>query len=344
MINIELEPYVEELVRQDAFSGTVLIEQNSEPIFKQAYGFAHYGFQIPNQINTKYNIGSCTKMFTALAIGQLAQEGKIKLSDPVSAYLADYPREIADKVTLHHLLTHTSGMAESILNEKTFHCNKDKVRTTADWLALVLDTSLLFEPSTSWSYSNAGFVVLGAVIEEVTGKSYFDYVRESIWLPSGMNHTNLTPLDEDVPNRASGYMAREEDEPIDLPRKNNIPYSLIRGNAHGGAWSTVEDMLRFANALNNNTLLDKVHTDILWAPKVVTGWTEGDEAVRNAYGFFVTEIDGHRIIGHGGITAGFNARFQMYSDLDVIVVILANYSFPAAHQLGQTIRELLLKN
>lgn len=340
MIKTKLESHIEELVRQDAFSGTVLAAKDGEPILRQAYGFAHHGYKLANEIDTKYNIGSCTKMFTALGVVQLAQKGKIDLNEPVRAYLPDYPREIAEKVTIHHLLTHTSGMVGSVLNEKTFSSHKDKVRITADWLALITDSPLLFGPGTSWSYSNAGFVVLAAIIERVSGMPYFDYLHESIWNLAGMHNTDGRAIDEDLPKRAMGYMNREAEESSTTPRRNNLPFALIRGNGHTGAWSTVEDLLSFSNAVRENTLLDPVHTDLLLAPKVATRRKEGEHY---AYGFFVEEISGHWITGHGGIVAGFNAWFDVYSDLGFTVIILANYSYPAAEHLGRRVREWLLQ-
>lgn len=343
MVTAQLASQAEELVRQDEFSGTVLVAKGEEPIFEQAYGYAYQGYQIRNQMNTKYNIGSCTKMFTALAILQFVQEGKINLHDPVSRYLPDYPREIAEKVTVHHLLTHTSGLVGSVLNEKTFAFYKDKVRTTSDWLVPVMESPLLFEPGAAWSYSNAGYVVLAAIIEQVSSLAFFDYLHEKIWVPLGMHDTTAQGLDEDVPHRAMGYMNREENESLRTPRRNHLPFALIRGNGHSGAWSTVRDLLCFGNALRHSTLLDRSHTDILLHPKVVTGRKEGEEGERYAYGFFVEDAYRHRIIGHGGIVAGFNARFEVYIDLNLIVVILSNYSFPAAERLGETVRELIFK-
>lgn len=339
MIQQEISLYLDERVARDDFSGVVLVAKDGAPLFQGVHGLAHKGYQIPNQIHTKFNIGSATKMFTALAIMQLVEQGKVNFDDPLGNYLSGFSQPAAEKVTLQHILTHTSGMAGSILNEQTFRANKDLVRTTTDWLPFIKDVPLTFEPGATWSYSNAGFLALGAVIEQVTGKTYFDYVQDYIWQPAGMLDSNASPLDDDVPDRALGYMNREDSEPADQPRKNNIPYSLIRGSAHGGAWSTAPDLLRFAMALENNSLLSPEYREIMLSQKVATGRrpTEG-----YAYGFFTETMDGNTIVGHGGMVAGFNAWFDMYRDLGYTAIVLSNYSPPAAQRVGEKLRDLIL--
>jgi CubicO group peptidase (beta-lactamase class C family) len=229
-------------------------------------------------------------------------------------------------------------MGGSILNEHTFWRYKDHLRTTADWLARVAELPLERSPGTAWSYSNAGFVVLGAVIEQTTSQSYFDYLRAHIWHPLRMQDTDGYALDEDVAQRAMGYMEREDGADLSQPRRNNLPYSLIRGSAHGGGYSTVPDLLRFATALRQHTLLSTRATELLLTSKVATG-RKADEYY--AYGFFVEQVQGHHVVGHGGMVAGFNAWFDLYWDAGYTVVILANYAAPAAQDVGQKVRQLL---
>jgi len=330
---------MEHLVTHDTFSGTVLVAQDGTPRFQRSYGFAHYGYQIPNHAATKYNVGSLMKMFTALAVMQLVEHGTLHLHVPLSRYLDVLPQPFADTVTLHHLLTHTSGMRESILNEHTFWQYKDQVRTTADWLARVLDAPPTGPPGTAWAYSNAGFVVVGAVIEQMTGQGYFDYVREHIWRPAGMDDTDGYALDEDVAQRALGYMERAAGARADEPRRNNLPWSVIRGSAHGGGYSTVPDLLRFARALRHNQLLSARATTVLLTSKVATGRSATEHY---AYGFFVDQVQGHQLIGHGGRVAGFNAWFDLYWEAGYTVVILANYAAPSAQQVGEKLRQVIL--
>ena len=170
MLVAELEAFLHRLVADNMFSGAVLVAKDGDPIFRKAYGLASKRFDIPNRVDTKFNVGSLNKMFTAVAIAQLAEQGKLSLNDPVSKHLRDYPSEVADKVTVHHLLTHTSGLGE-FLKDDVFTGSKTRPRTVEDHVPLFVDDSLSFEPGARFRYSNAGFIVLGAIMEEVSGKT-----------------------------------------------------------------------------------------------------------------------------------------------------------------------------
>src|SRR4030095_7346844 len=183
-----INAYLEEAVAKDAFSGAVLIAKNGQPIFKKAYGMANKSNNTPNNIDTKFDLGSMNKMFTAVAIAQLVEQGKLSFTDTVGKLLPDYPNKVvAEKVTVHHLLTHTSGMG-SYFNEK-FQANLNNLKTVPDYLPLFASDPLAFERGASWKYSNSGFVVLGLIVEKVSGQSYYDYVKEHIFKPAGMLNT-----------------------------------------------------------------------------------------------------------------------------------------------------------
>lgn len=187
----DIEAYLKTLAATDQFSGAVLIAKNGKPIFEQAYGLASKAFNVPNRVDTKFNLASINKMFTAVAIAQLVEQGKLSFDAPVIKYLPDYPNKaVAEKVTIHQLLTHTSGLGD-YFNEK-FEAKKSRLRAVQDYFSLFVDDPLRFEPGTKWRYSNAGFIVLGAIIEKVSGQDYFDYVREHIFKPAGMNNTDFT--------------------------------------------------------------------------------------------------------------------------------------------------------
>src|SRR4030095_10641297 len=172
--------------------------------FTNAYGLADKKQNIPNRIDTTFNLGSCNKMFTALAIAQLAEKGKLSFDDVVAKHLPDYAnKDIAAKVTLHHLLTHTSGLG--------FYPFTHGSKTPEGILKFFVDKPLAFEPGARMQYSNAGFVVLGLIIERVSGKNYYDYIRENIYQPAGMSGTDSYSLDEQIANRAIGYTGLERD-------------------------------------------------------------------------------------------------------------------------------------
>ena len=331
----ELQTYIERLADQGFFSGSVLVARDGAPIFVQAYGFASKAFNVPNQVDTKFNLGSMNKMFTAVAVAQLEAQGKLSFDDLIGKHLPDYPNaDAAAKVTIHHLLTHTSGIGDYFDKPEYSKGGKERLRTPNDFLPLFAEDTLLFEPGTRFHYSNAGFIVLGLIIEKVTERSYFDYVREHIYRPAGMTGTDAYEMDEDVPNRATGYVGR-----LGTPQENpktNLFLHVVKGGPAGGGFSTVEDLLRFDGALREATLLPRVQTDHILAGKVEVGG-----GVHYAYGFFDRRVNGTRIVGHGGGFPGINGRLDMYLDLGYTVVVLANFDPPSADVVADRIQEMI---
>ena len=334
----ELATYLEQASASDAFSGAVLVAKDGKPIFKKAYGMANKSNSTPNNVDTKFDLGSMNKMFTAVAIAQLAESGKLSFTDTVGKLLPDYPNKVvADKVTVHQLLTHTSGMG-SYFNRK-FQANLNNLKTVADYLPLFADEPLAFEPGTKWQYSNSGFVVLGLIVEKVSGQSYFDYVKEHIFKPAGMVNTDSYESDKATPNLAIGYMNMGENGGPDpsAPRRPNTPMRALKGSPAGGGYSTVDDMLRFSVALWNHKLLSQKYTDI-----VTTGKVEmAGPGRKYAYGFGEEMSNGRRIVGHNGGGPGIGANFDMFTELGYTAVILGNYDPPAMMPVVKKIRELL---
>ena len=253
-IRRELERHADFAAARDLFSGVVLVAEDKRVLFNKAYGLGERAFQSPNRFDTKFNLGSLDKMFTGVAIGQLVAAGKMSFSDKLSALLPDYPnREVADKVTVHQLLTHTSGMGDALKPE--MREKKKQFRALRDYFRLFVNDPLSFEPGTSWRYSNAGYIVLGVIVEKVSGQSYFDYVREHIFIPVGMTNTGYFELDEVVPNLALGY-ARFDDDVLGIgPRRSNVVFAGYKGSSAGGGYSTAPDLLRFACGLREHRLL-----------------------------------------------------------------------------------------
>jgi CubicO group peptidase (beta-lactamase class C family) len=336
----QLEAYVDKLVAEDKFSGTILIAKNGTPIFKKAYGLASKGYNVPNRTDTKFNLGSMNKMFTSVAIAQLAEAGKLSYNDPISKYLPDYPNKaVSEKVTIHQLLTHTSGVGD-YFNDKFMEASKTRFVEIKDYFPLFVDNPLLFEPGTKWRYSNAGFIVLGAIVEKVSGQNYFDYVREHIYKPAGMINTDAYEMDRDTPNMATGYTKRDPKTGADFAdgqRRTNLFLHSYRGGPAGGGFSTVEDLLSFANALASHKLLDQKYTDLITTGKVDAPGRDG----KYAYGFEDERINGQRRVGHGGGFMGINAQLHIYPDLGYTVAVMSNYDPPAAGQVADRIGKLL---
>src|SRR5262249_4709465 len=200
-----LEAFLEKQVASDQFSGSVLVMKGDQPIFKKAYGLASKAYQVPNRIDTKFNLGSMNKMFTAVAVAQLAEQGKLNFSDTISKHWPDYPnKEAGEKITIHYLLTHTSGLADYFGTE-FMKSSRDRFRKIDDYLPLFVNKPLQFEPGKRFRYSNAGFMVLGGIVERASGQNYFDYVRDRIYRPAGMVNSDCYSLDQETPNLAIGY-------------------------------------------------------------------------------------------------------------------------------------------
>jgi D-alanyl-D-alanine carboxypeptidase len=312
----QTEAYLVELDSRDGFSGAVLIAKDGVPILKKAYGYANRSFNVPNKVDTKFNLGSMNKMFTAIAIMQLVEKGKIKLDGKIIDYVPDYPnKDVASKVTIHHLLTHTGGLGNYWTLEY-MRASKDLYKEVEDYLPLFVNDPLLFGPGSQFSYSNAGFMVLGYIIEKVTGKNYFDYVRENVYKPAGMINTDAYENDYVVPNLAIGY-TRMQARPGEM--KNNLFLHVVKGGPAGGGYSTVEDLLSFANALMSNKLLSKKNREMMTAGKIQT-----DRHIMYCYGFRDRVENGHHIIGHTGGFPGIAGYLGIFADLGYTVAVLSN--------------------
>jgi len=336
----EVKKHIEWLTSRDIFSGVVLIGLGDKAIFKKAVGYAEKSFQVPNRVDTKFNLGSMNKMFTSIAIAQLVQAGRLNFEDKLVKCLPEYPnRYAAQKITIYHLLTHTAGLG--MLFDRTAYDRCKKYQTQADYFPIFADEKLLFEPGSLFSYSNEGYIVLGAVIEKISGQNYHDYIRQNIFEPVGMHGTNSYALDEVTPNLAVGY-GRFEDDPFGIaPRRPNFMFLGWRGNACGGGYSTAPDLLRFANALRTYKLLDRELTE-----KITTkqGFRRSHEH-NYGYGFETIEIAGKRIVGHigGGPNSGVNSDLKIFWDGTYTVAVLGNYDAPAAQDLASEITEFLAR-
>jgi CubicO group peptidase (beta-lactamase class C family) len=257
----DLEIKLGELTRRDKFAGVVLIAKDGKPVWQKAFGLQDREAGIPNKIETRFRLGSMNKMFTSVAIAQLVERGKLKFTDKVATVLPDYPnKEVAQKITIDQLLTHTSGLGD-FFNEK-FEKVKDKLRDLKGYLPLCVDDPLQFEPGTKWSYSNAGFIVLGLIIEKLSGTNYYDYIQHHVYDAAGMKESGDILKTERPSNLAVGYMKHDGGL---RPNWEMLPW---RGMSAGGGDSTAGDLLRFANALRTSLLLSPAMTKEITTGKV----------------------------------------------------------------------------
>jgi CubicO group peptidase (beta-lactamase class C family) len=307
-----------ELARKDEFSGALLVARHGKVLLEKAWGRANRQGGTRNTPDTKFRIGSMNKMFTAVATLQLVEAGKLALDDPIRKYLPGYPnKDVAAKVTVRHLLTHTGGTGDIFGPE--FERDRLKLRTHSDYVKLYGARGLTHEPGARFEYSNYGYVLLGALIEAVSGASYYDYVREHVFRPAGMTSTDSRPESDHVSKRAVGYMRRYPGAHW-TPNTDTLPW---RGTAAGGGYSTVRDLMRFAQALSSGRLIAKATL------------AEATRPHRQQYGYgFDMRGEGRlRSYGHGGGAPGMNGELRIFPELGYIVVSLSNLDPPAASQL-----------
>jgi CubicO group peptidase (beta-lactamase class C family) len=237
------------LANAGAFSGAVLLDRGGQRLFAHAYGQASRADHRPNTLATRFNLGSINKVFTSVAIHQLEAQGKLRLDDTIDRWLPEYPRENGSRITIQMLLDHRGGVPD-FFNAKFQAADPGTVRTLDDWFQFVRDEPLNFEPGTKQSYSNGGYLLLGMIVAKVSSEDYYDYVRRHIYAPSGMARTDHFARDEKIDDRAVGY-TRHGGGPGWAPNTEGLPG---RGSPAGGGYSTVEDLLRFADALRAKKL------------------------------------------------------------------------------------------
>jgi CubicO group peptidase (beta-lactamase class C family) len=289
------------------FSGAVLVARGGRPVVKQATGFADRQRRRPNAVDTRFNIGSVGKTFTAVAIAQLVEADKLSFDDPIGKYLSGFPGDVAKRVTIGQLLTHTSGLGDVFMR---WHPNAPAQLDLSELLTRIAREPLQFEPGSRFGYSNSGYVVLGAIVEAVTGQDYYDHVRRHVFTRAGMTRTGWYAPDQ-VPNMAHGYTR------VDTSR------TWVAGNPSGGAYSTIGDLLKFAEALLKGKLLGPRMTKTVLAGKVDTP-RPGPAQTAYGYGFEEEFRNGVRIVGHGGGQPGVEAQLRIFPRLGYTVIVLTN--------------------
>jgi len=327
----ELDVFVQKLADADLFSGAILVAKDGKTIYKKAVGIANKDFNAPNKIDTKFNLGSMNKMFTAVAIAQLVERGKLSFEDLLSKFLPDFPdKESAEKIKIKQILTHTAGLG-GYFSQKFMEASRDRFRTVDDMMKLAKEEKILFEPGSRWQYSNTGFLVLGAVIEKISGQSYYDYVRENIYKPAGMINSDCYELDRVNTNLAVGYEKEYTDKGIEF--RNNIFMHVLRGGPQGGGYSTVEDLLKFDVALRSGKLVGKDYVKLLLSAK--------PELKSPDYGYGFQIDNANQIAGHSGGFNGINSNLEMYLNNGFTAVVMSNYG-RGAELIDDKIQQLIL--
>lgn len=309
-LNRVMDRRLAEAVAADRFAGTILVARHGRLVYQSASGLADRAAGTPVTMDTRFRIGSANKMFTAVAVLQLVEKGLMALDAPVGTYLRDYPNaEFAKTVTIRQLLTHTGGAGDIFTPE--YEARRLEVRIPADYVRLFGDRAPDTSPEGKGAYANYGFVLLGRIVETVSGEDYYGYVQRHIFGPAGMTGTGSLPEEAAVPNRSRGYTRGRDGKLAD--NADTLPY---RGSPAGGGYTTAADLIRFGEALRSGKLLSKAMLAEATSPQRPDGWY--------GFGFWIGGQGPTRNWGHGGGAPGMNAAFRVYPELDAVVVALAN--------------------
>jgi CubicO group peptidase (beta-lactamase class C family) len=302
----QLEAYLKPFAETGNFMGAVLVARKGRVLFRHAYGMANYELQVPNSPATRFHIASVSKPFTAIAILQLEEQGRLSVSDPVARFIPDFPN--GDRIKLEHLLTHTSGI-HNVNDLPDYDTFARSPHTVEQLVAKFSNLPLDFEPGSDYHYSNSNYNLLALILEKMSGESYGDYVRKHILDPAGMQNTghNGEAL-QLISLAASGY------EPAGINSYEKAPYlDWSNKTGNGSLYSTVDDLYQFDRALNTDTLL-----------KAATRQRYFVEGRGNRFGWFNRKRGARRVMSSNGRSPGFTAQLDRFPDDDVTVIVLSN--------------------
>ncbi|HEY3824226.1 MAG TPA: serine hydrolase domain-containing protein [Bryobacteraceae bacterium] len=332
----DLAPQIDHLLqaRSDAgeFNGTVLVARGNRVVYERGFGFANLEWRIPNDTRTRFELGSITKQFTALLVLQFVNEGKIRLDGRISDYLPWYRHDTGGRVTIHHLLSHTSGIPEFIGAPGFLEGAASRRKYSVQEFALEhCSGNLQFEPGAKFAYSNSGYFLLGAIIEEVSKKTYEQLLEQRIFAPLGMKDSGYTHTETILPNRAAGYERTSEG------LRNARYYDMSIPFAAGALYSTARDLYLWDQALYTERLLPAGLRDLLFTPNLENygyGWAILIPVPGSPYA-------GESIPMHGGEIFGFQSVIQRIPDHRELIVLLDNTDSPKLLDIALEIRRVL---
>ena len=320
-INAYLKPFVE----TGNFSGAVLVARKGQVLFRGAYGMANYELEVPNSPETRFHIASVSKPFTAMAILQLQEQGKLNIADPVAKYVPGFPH--GDQITIEHLLTHTSGI-HNVNDLPDYDTFARSPHTIEELVAKFANQPLDFPPGSDYRYSNSNYNLLALILEKVSGERYSDYLQRHIFEPAGMRNTGHDgDAQRLIPQAASGY------EPAGVASYEKAPYlDWSNKTGNGSLYSTLDDLYRFDRALNTDLLLKKATRDKYFV-----------EGRGNRFGWFQRKRSGHRVMSSNGRSPGFTAQLDRFPDEDATVIVLSNsYATPSQDPIAPSLGAITL--
>ncbi|PHN07354.1 serine hydrolase [Flavilitoribacter nigricans] len=318
--------YLQLLTDAEQFSGSVLVARGDQVLFSKGFGEAAIEYGVPITPTTKFRIGSITKQFTAMAVMKLVEEGKIDLEAPIVDYLADYPEEIGKKVSIHHLLTHSSGIPSYTGMAEIMKHRGSMEEAPEDFIKNFWDKELEFKPGSEFKYNNSGYYLLGMIIEKVSGVPYDEYLKQNIFDPLGMKNSGFEHYRDVIPNMAEGYAAVG-----DYPEKAGNIVTDMAGAA-GALYSTTEDLLRWHRALLEKKIVSEAAYEKIFTPFL------------NNYGFgwTIEERSGKTVYSHSGGIDGFRSMGILMPEEKLSVIVLANLESANSTRVAQDMAKMYL--
>ncbi|CAN5440594.1 hypothetical protein BH10BAC5_BH10BAC5_27650 [soil metagenome] len=325
----KMDELISKYVEYGKFNGSVLVAEKGKIILEKGYGMYDFDKKLVNAPDTRFEIGSITKQFTSMIIMKLYERGQIDLNGKLSDYLPYYRKDNADKITIHNLLTHTSGIPNYTDDRNFMQSEVTKPITPKDLIVNYCSKDLEFEPGSKFNYSNSGYIILGAVIEEITGKKYKDVLNEEILMPLAMYDTGYEDLTKEMPNRALGY-----DRSADGLKRSRL-IDMTIPFAAGAMYSTVQDLYKWDRALYSEKLISNKSKEIMWTPflrNYAYGWT-----VNN---FPVNGIE-KKLISHSGGIFGFVSNIARVSEDDLVIIALSNFGAGQSEKLSEDAAKII---
>jgi CubicO group peptidase (beta-lactamase class C family) len=327
-IKTELNDYMKSLEENQNFYGSVLIAKDGKVLLNNGYGFADLNQKTKNKSGTKFAIGSVTKQFTAIGIMQLVEKGLIKVEDKISKYIPSAPH--GDKITIHNLLTHTSGLV-NYTNLNEFLTGNIKNKTPIELIEIIKDLPLEFQPGERFEYNNTGYLLLGMIIENVSEKPFGDYLKENIFNALNMADTGISYGENNETHDSTPYVGHLEVQPVD----EKILLSQAYGA--GNIYSTVGDLYRWDRALNTEKLVKKETLD-----EIFKEHTPITEEASYGYGWMIEDAENGRVVYHGGNTLGHSSNIARYIDQDLTIIVLTNKGIYDVEKLTNILTSIAL--